>query len=58
MNENKTQEFVFDKSLSKRPCIYGRIGNELHPIVYFQKAKYASKEEYEQVMRILFRKSK
>ena len=54
---DKIEEFVFDKTLTKRPCIYARTGNVLHPILYFQKAKGASEEEFERVLRILIPKT-
>lgn len=47
------EEFIFDRSITKRPCIYARVGCTLYPILYFQKAKNAPDEEFERVLKIL-----
>ena len=52
----KTEEYVFDKTLTKRPCIYKRVGNTLYPVLYFQKAKGATNEDYEKIVEHLIRK--
>lgn len=51
-------EFMFDRTITKSPCIYKRIGNTLYPIVYLRRAKNVTNEDYEKVIELLFRKSK
>lgn len=51
-------ELVFNKTLSKRPCIYKRIGSAIHPVIYFQKAKNAPDEEFNEIMEFLINKAK
>jgi len=49
-------ELVFDKTITKRPCIYKRMEpNILVPILYFQKGKHASDEDFEAVVRYLLK---
>ena len=52
----KTEEYVFDKTLTKRPCIYKKVDNVLYPVLYFQKAKGATNEDYEKIVEHLIRK--
>jgi len=49
----KPEEYILDRTITKRPCIYARIGNALYPILYFQKAKGAPDEEFEKLLDIL-----
>ena len=53
----KPDEYILDRTLTKRPCIYARIGNALYPILYFQKAKGAPDQEFERVLDILIPKT-
>jgi hypothetical protein len=46
------EQYVFDSSLSKRPCIYKRVGSAVYPVLYFQKAKYADDQEFMRVLKI------
>lgn len=49
-------DLVFDKTISKRPCIYKRVEpNTIIPVLYFQKAKNASDEEFEAVVKYLLK---
>lgn len=49
-------ELVVDRSITKRPCVYKKVGNTLYPIMYFQKAKNASNEDFEMVYNHLIGK--
>ena len=40
-------EFVIDRTVTKRPCVYKKVGNTLYPIIYFHKAKNASNGDFE-----------
>lgn len=51
-------EFMFDRTFSKSPCIYKKVGNTYYPIVYLRRAKNVTNEDYEKVIELLFRKSK
>lgn len=46
-------ELVVDRSITKRPCVYKKVGNALYPIMYFHKAKNASNEDFEMVYNYL-----
>ncbi len=51
-------ELIYCTSLTKRPGLYKRIGNAIHPVIYFQKAKNASDEEFNEIMEFLINKAK
>lgn len=48
-----TKEYVLDKSITKRPCIYEKTENMLRPIMYLQKAKSATQEEFDFVIQLI-----
>ena len=50
------EEFIFDRTLTKRPCIYKKVGCALYPVLYFQKAKNATNEDYEKIINYLIPK--
>ena len=52
----KTEEYIFDKTLTIRPCIYKKVDNVLYPVLYFQKAKGATDEDYGKIVEHLIRK--
>lgn len=31
----RMEEYIFDKTLTKRPCVYKKVNNVLYPILYF-----------------------
>ena len=47
------KELVFDRTITKRPCLYEKIDGAYYPVVYFQKAKGVPDEKFEQVLKIL-----
>lgn len=51
-------ELIFDKSLTKRPCVYKRVANTLHPVLYFHKAKNAMNEDFEAVVDFLIKRTR
>lgn len=51
-------ELVVDRSITKRPGVYKKVENTLYPIMYFQIAKNASKEDFEMVYNHFIGKKK
>lgn len=51
-------EFIVDRSITKWPCVYKKVGNILYPIMYFHKAKNASNEDFEMVYNHFIGKKK
>lgn len=49
-------EYILDKSITKRPCIYKQVGNTLYPIMYLAKAKNVTNEEFEKLIKHLITK--
>ncbi len=50
-------KYVFDRSVTKRPCIYKQVGNTLYPIMYLQKAKNVTNEEFDNLVKHLISKN-
>ena len=46
-------EYILDRSLTKTPCIYARRGCVMRPILYLKKAKGATDEEFEELIKRL-----
>ena len=49
----KPEEYILDRTLTKRPCIYAKVGGALYPVMYLQKAKGITDEDFEQLLKIL-----
>ena len=52
------EEFILDRTITKRPCIYKKVGNTLFPVMYLQKAKGASDEDFEKILEHIKRQTK
>lgn len=50
-------KYILDKSVTKRPCIYKQVGNTLYPIMYLQKAKNVTNEEFDKLVKHLISKN-
>lgn len=50
--------FILDRTLTKRPCIYKEVGNALVPVMYLQKAKGATDEDFEKIIDFIVNKKK
>lgn len=50
------KEYILDRTLTKAPCIYKRVGNTLYPIVYLRRAKNAMNEDFEEVVNLIANK--
>ena len=50
---DRIKELVFDRTLTKRPCLYEKIDGCYYAILYFQKAKGVSDEKFERALKIL-----
>jgi hypothetical protein len=51
-------KYVLDRSVTKRPCIYKQVGNTLYPIMYLQKAKNVTNEEFDNLVKYLISEKK
>ena len=51
-------EYILDRTLTKRPCIYRKIDLALYPVVYLEKAKGASDEDFERIINYIKRQPK
>lgn len=52
------KEYILDRTLTKAPCIYKRVGNTLYPIVYLRRAKNAMNEDFEEVVNLIAKRKK
>lgn len=43
-------EYILDRTITKRPCIYKKVDCALLPIMYLEKAKGASDEDFERII--------
>ena len=43
-------EYVFDRTLTKSPCIYKQVGCVISPVMYLKKAKHATDEDFERII--------
>ena len=50
-------KYLMDKSIMKRPCIYKQVGNTIYPIMYLQKAKNVTNEEFDKLVKYLISKN-
>ena len=51
-------KFVLDRTITKRFCIYKEVGNALYPVMYLQKAKGATDEDFEKIVDFIVNKKK
>ena len=51
-------EYILDRTITKRPCIYRKIDLALYPVVYLEKAKGASDEDFERIINYIKRQPK
>lgn len=51
-------EYILDRTITKRPCIYKKEGIALYPVMYLEKAKGASDEDFERIINYIKRQPK
>ena len=49
-------EYILDRTITKRPCIYKKEGNALYPVMYLEKAKGATDEDFEMIIKFITHK--
>ena len=51
-------EYILDRTLTKRPCIYKQVVSTLYPVMYLTKAKGATDEDFERIIEYIKSKPK
>lgn len=49
--------YILDRTITKRPCIYKQEGNALYPVMYLEKAKGATDEDFEKIINFITHKT-